>query len=71
MSILKSELENYKLNQQQEQSDVLLMVPETNIEKNNIVKYLNYVLNLFLLIKKVNFYLKKKKKYIILIKKKQ
>jgi len=58
MSILKSELENYKLNQQQEQSDVLLMVPETNIEKNNIVKYLNYVLNLFLLIKKVNFYLK-------------
>jgi len=71
MSILKSELENYKLNQHQEQSDVLLMVPETNIEKNNIVKYLNYVLNLFLLIKKVNFYLKKKKKYIILIKKKQ
>jgi len=58
MSILKSELENYKLNQHQEQSDVLLMVPETNIEKNNIVKYLNYVLNLFLLIKKVNFYLK-------------
>jgi hypothetical protein len=36
MSILKSELENYKLNQHQEQSDVLLMVPETNIEKNNI-----------------------------------